>query len=92
MNIVGLLNLTEPDFLIIFLIVLLLFGARKFPELMKGLGRAIEEFTKAKEELEGEGTDPAEPETKSARPLRCFLSRFHGGYAGAVAAPFPLFR
>lgn len=35
------------ELLIIFLIVLLLFGGRKIPELFKGLGEALKEFKKA---------------------------------------------
>ena len=36
------------EILIILLIVLLLFGGRKIPELMRGLGRGIREFNDAK--------------------------------------------
>ena len=35
----------------IVLVVLLLFGGRKIPELMKGLGSGIREFNKAKNEV-----------------------------------------
>ena len=43
-------NLGAPELLIIFLVVLLLFGGAKLPELARGLGRAIRNF---KEEAEG---------------------------------------
>lgn len=46
------------DMLIIFLIVLLLFGAKKLPELAKGMGQAVREFNKAKDEIEKELTKP----------------------------------
>ena len=36
-----------PEILIILVVVLLLFGGRKIPELMKGLGSGINEFKKA---------------------------------------------
>ena len=36
------------EILIILVIVLLLFGGRKIPELMRGLGRGIREFNDAK--------------------------------------------
>jgi len=39
--------LGTTEFLIIGLIVVILFGARKVPELMKGLGTGIKEFKKA---------------------------------------------
>jgi sec-independent protein translocase protein TatA len=47
------------DMLIIFLIVLLLFGAKKLPELAKGMGQAVREFNKAKDEIEREINKPA---------------------------------
>ena len=42
------------EILLILLIVVLLFGGRKIPELMKGLGQGIKEFKKASQ------YDPAE--------------------------------
>ena len=36
---------------LIVLVVLLLFGGKKIPELMKGLGKGISEFKKGKEEI-----------------------------------------
>ncbi len=58
MNIASLFNLAGPDLLIILVIVLLLFGAKKLPELAKGMGQAVREFTKAKDEFEREVTRP----------------------------------
>ncbi len=43
-----------PDMLVIFLIVLLLFGAKKLPELARGLGQSLNEFKKAREDFEHE--------------------------------------
>jgi sec-independent protein translocase protein TatA len=40
-------GLGTPEIVIIALGILLLFGARKIPELMKGLGSGIKEFKKA---------------------------------------------
>lgn len=42
-------NLGASEILIIALIVLLLFGGKKIPELMKGLGKGIRDFKNAKE-------------------------------------------
>ena len=39
---------------VIFLIVLLLFGAKKIPELARGVGKGMGEFKKAKTEFERE--------------------------------------
>ena len=47
-------NLFGPDMMIIFLIVLLLFGAKKLPELARGLGQSLNEFKKAREDVEHE--------------------------------------
>ncbi|MBI5265897.1 MAG: twin-arginine translocase TatA/TatE family subunit [candidate division Zixibacteria bacterium] len=40
-------NLGMPELLIIVFVILLLFGARKLPELAQGLGKGIREFKKA---------------------------------------------
>jgi sec-independent protein translocase protein TatA len=50
--IASILNLVGPDMMIIFLIVLLLFGAKKLPELARGMGRAVKEFSAARDEIE----------------------------------------
>jgi sec-independent protein translocase protein TatA len=42
------------EILIILVIVLLLFGGRKIPELMRGLGRGIREFNDAKSNVRRE--------------------------------------
>ena len=36
-----------PELIIIAIVILLLFGGRKIPELMKGIGGGIKEFKKA---------------------------------------------
>lgn len=54
----SLFNLAGPDLIVIFFIILLLFGAKKLPELAKGLGQAVKEFSKAKDEFEHEITHP----------------------------------
>ncbi|MEP6671740.1 MAG: twin-arginine translocase TatA/TatE family subunit [Chthoniobacter sp.] len=43
-------NLAGPDLIIILVIVMLLFGAKKLPELAGSMGKAIREFSKAKDE------------------------------------------
>ncbi|MDR0835657.1 MAG: twin-arginine translocase TatA/TatE family subunit [Tannerella sp.] len=37
-------NLGTPEIIIIAIIVLLLFGGKKIPELMKGLGKGVKNF------------------------------------------------
>jgi len=69
MNLLALLsNFGGPDLIIILLIILVLFGAKKLPELAKGMGQAVREFQKAKDEFTDElhnagKTPPAKPET-----------------------------
>jgi sec-independent protein translocase protein TatA len=52
----SILNLAGPDMLVILFFVLLMFGAKKLPELARGMGRAVREFTAAREEIERELT------------------------------------
>lgn len=54
----SLFNLAGPDLIVIFFIILLLFGAKKLPELAKGLGQAVREFGRAKDDFEREITAP----------------------------------
>src|SRR6266581_3375703 len=71
----NLLNIFEgPQGIFILLIILLLFGAKKLPELARGMGKAIKEFQKAKDEFSDElhkstRTDSAESDlnTKPAQ-------------------------
>jgi sec-independent protein translocase protein TatA len=48
--ILGILGgLGAPEIIIILVIVLLMFGGKKIPELMKGLGAGVKEFKDAKD-------------------------------------------
>ncbi len=59
------------ELLLILVIVIVLFGAKKIPELASGLGKGIKEFKKAQQETERQLSDatPEQPkitdETKS---------------------------
>jgi sec-independent protein translocase protein TatA len=48
---VGFLNMGGMEWVVIIFAILLLFGGRKIPELMKGLGSGIREFNKAKNDV-----------------------------------------
>ena len=54
MNTIFLFNFFGPEMLVIFFAILLLFGGKKIPELMRGLGRGISEFNNARRSLESE--------------------------------------
>jgi TatA/E family protein of Tat protein translocase len=43
-----------PEILFILLIILVLFGAKRLPELAKGLGQSLNEFKKARDEFDRE--------------------------------------
>jgi sec-independent protein translocase protein TatA len=63
-------NINGPEILLIFLIVLLLFGAKRLPELFKSFGKSIREFKKATSEIEDDirtamDEEPEKPAPKS---------------------------
>ena len=43
-------NIGPLEIILILLVVVLIFGGRKIPELMKGIGQGMKEFRKAKDE------------------------------------------
>ncbi|MDR0515666.1 MAG: twin-arginine translocase TatA/TatE family subunit [Fibromonadaceae bacterium] len=47
------------ELVVILLIVLVLFGAKKIPELARGLGIGLKEFRKATKELENDNAKPS---------------------------------
>lgn len=47
-------NIFSPEVLVILFAILLLFGGKKIPELMRGLGRGIREFNNARSSIETE--------------------------------------
>lgn len=64
----NLTDMTQPvllgvlgtnEIIIILVIVLLLFGGRKIPELMRGLGKGVREFNDAKNNVKKEIEDSA---------------------------------
>lgn len=71
MNIVAsLFNLAGPDVIVILMIMLLLFGAKRLPELARGLGQAMNEFTKAKDDMHRQITRADEPVVQQPREVQ----------------------
>ena len=61
-------NLGWTEIVLIALIVLLLFGGKKIPELMRGLGRGVREFKDAKDNVRRELEESVtEPDTKTSK-------------------------
>lgn len=54
---VLLFNFGPMEIILVVLVVILLFGGRKIPELMKGLGQGMKEFKKASRGGEEEETE-----------------------------------
>ena len=53
-------NLGAPEIMLIALVILVLFGAKKIPEFMQGLGKGIREFKKASREIQDELEKPVQ--------------------------------
>jgi sec-independent protein translocase protein TatA len=53
-NMLAIFNLGGGEIFLILAVVLILFGARKIPELAKGLGQGIKEFKKATRDVQDE--------------------------------------
>jgi len=56
-------SLGGPEIILILCVLILLFGAKKLPELARGIGKSMQEFKKATKENETE--EPAEPDLKA---------------------------
>jgi sec-independent protein translocase protein TatA len=50
-------NLGAGEIILILLVILILFGAKKIPELAKGLGKGMSEFKKGLKDVESEIKD-----------------------------------
>jgi sec-independent protein translocase protein TatA len=67
METILLFNFLGPEMLVVFAVVLLLFGGKKIPELMRGIGRGIREFNTARSTLETELKEGMEEEERKEK-------------------------
>lgn len=51
MNTFFLINFLGPEMILIFFVILLLFGGKKIPELMRGMGKGVREFNDARDSV-----------------------------------------
>ena len=65
MNHLLFLNLGTGEILVIALIVLLLFGGKKIPELMKGIGKGVKSFKEGLSDIETEIKKDVKKDEKS---------------------------
>ena len=75
-------NLGATEIILIFLVVLLLFGARRIPEIAKGLGKGIREFKDATNDIKRELT--VEDQYRLQAPRQPGAPRYDQGYDPSV--------
>ncbi|MFH0778182.1 MAG: twin-arginine translocase TatA/TatE family subunit [Candidatus Eisenbacteria bacterium] len=61
-------NIGIREILVIILIVLILFGAKRIPEVMKSFGRGIKEFKKAAKDIESQVDDEDDSSSGGSKP------------------------
>lgn len=58
-------NLGTGEIILIIIAILILFGAKKIPELAQGIGKGMKEFKKALKDVEEDIKDPDKTENKT---------------------------
>jgi len=58
------LGLGTGEIILIVLVILLLFGAKRIPDLMKSMGKGVKSFKEGMKDVEKEINTPDEPESK----------------------------
>ncbi len=66
----GIGGLGMGEMILIFLVVLLLFGAKRLPEIGSSLGKGIREFKSSMREIEGEFKSMDEPPKRQVPPAQ----------------------
>lgn len=68
MMLLAFMNIGGQELILILLLVLVLFGAKKLPELARGMGQAVKEFQKAKDEFNDELHKAGKIDTATSKP------------------------
>ena len=69
MRFLAFMNIGVQELIVVLLIVLLLFGAKKLPELARGLRQAVKEFQKSNDEFSDELHKAGSLKRKRPRPM-----------------------
>ena len=57
------------EILLILLVILVLFGGRKIPELMRGLGKGVKEYKKAVNDIESDFSSKEDEKSEQKSPV-----------------------
>jgi len=92
MRFLAFMNIGAQELIVVLLIVLLLFGAKKLPELARGLRQAVKEFQKSNDEF-SELHKAGKPETDVAKsdvkPAQSTVARTENQPATTEVRPDP---
>jgi sec-independent protein translocase protein TatA len=87
------MNIGAQELIVVLLIVLLLFGAKKLPELARGLRQAVKEFQKSNDEFSDELHKTGKSETDVAKsdvkPAQSTVARTENQPATTETRPDP---
>ncbi len=75
MNVVGIVCfIGGPEILLIFLVILLLFGSKRIPDFAKMMGKGMREFKKASEDIKRQINDETSDVNKEVNDIKDSLN------------------
>src|SRR6187399_2646571 len=93
MSLLAFMNIGGQELILLLLIILVLFGAKKLPELARGMGQAVKEFQKAKDEFSDElhkaGKSDTEVAKSDVKPAQATVARTDNQPAISEVRPDP---
>ncbi len=81
------MNVGGQELILLLIIVLVLFGAKKLPELARGMGQAIKEFQKAKDEFSDELHSAGTAPKTEVRPVSAAVPRIENAASESAVRP-----